>query len=208
MKARVYGGASQAERQSVRRNQLLEAAYNLLAGEGPAGVTVTAVSKEAGLSPRYFYEHFDNRDVLVQELIDRDAETVMAFIRDQALSTAGDPETRIRAGVEALLDALEADPRRAALGVATLHRDSVMRFRATVTRRMSDELARELNALLPDRETDVLVVSRLVIVGINELVIDWLGGQVPLERVDLVDVATRFASVTASELLGIEIIRI
>ncbi|MCC3312288.1 TetR/AcrR family transcriptional regulator [Nocardia africana] len=204
MTARVYGGVAEEDRRSDRRKRLIDSAYNLLAAGGPEAVTVTGVCREAGLSPRYFYENFDNRDALVQAILDAEADAVISFILERALSTPGGANERGHAAMDALLDALETDPRRAALGKATGHDDLLLRFRATVTKRMAAELATQLLDVpgFEDRRPDLHVASTLIMFGILQLVIDWLGGETTMSRQELVEVSVEFAIATLTHLLG------
>lgn len=61
---RRYGGASFEDRQSQRRDRLVRAAIDVFARAGRDGATVAAICAEAGLTARYFYESFPNRDAL------------------------------------------------------------------------------------------------------------------------------------------------
>ena len=64
---RRYGGASFADRQSERRERLIMAAIAVFGRAGREGATVAAICAEAGLTARYFYESFPNRDALFLE---------------------------------------------------------------------------------------------------------------------------------------------
>lgn len=62
--ARLYGGLSAKQRQADRRDRLIVAAIQVSARTGREGATVAAICAEAGLTARYFYESFANRDAL------------------------------------------------------------------------------------------------------------------------------------------------
>ncbi len=64
---RRYGGASFEDRQSDRREKLIRAAIDVFGRWGREGATVAAICAEAGLTARYFYESFPNRDALFLE---------------------------------------------------------------------------------------------------------------------------------------------
>lgn len=204
MTARVYGGVPEDVRRSERRKRLIEAAYSLLATDGPAAVTVAGVCRDAGLSPRYFYEAFDNRDALIQQIIDDETDAVITQIRERAVSTPGGARERGEAAVNALLDALDADGRRAALGRASDRDDLLLRFRDTVNKRMAGELAAELGKVAgyADRSDRVAIASTLIIVGIDQLSIDWLVGEMPMDRDRLVAISVQFAVATLEDQLG------
>lgn len=59
---RTWAGRTMAERQEDRRTRLLEAGIALIAAGGGQAVTVRAVCRESGLTSRYFYEQFTDRD--------------------------------------------------------------------------------------------------------------------------------------------------
>lgn len=62
--ARRYGGVSLEDRKAERRERLVAAAIAVSARLGRDGASVAAVCAEAGLTARYFYESFPNRDAL------------------------------------------------------------------------------------------------------------------------------------------------
>ncbi|MBL6853485.1 MAG: TetR/AcrR family transcriptional regulator [Alphaproteobacteria bacterium] len=61
---RRYGGASFEDRQADRRERLIAAAIEVFGRWGREGATVAAICAEAGLTARYFYESFPNREAL------------------------------------------------------------------------------------------------------------------------------------------------
>ena len=64
---RRYGGASFEDRLSERRERLIRAAVEMFGKAGREGATVAAICAHAGLTSRYFYESFPNRDALFLE---------------------------------------------------------------------------------------------------------------------------------------------
>ncbi|WP_187344521.1 TetR/AcrR family transcriptional regulator [Aldersonia kunmingensis] len=89
-----------SERQRIRRSELLHAGIELLgAPDGPA-VAVRAVCRRCGLTERYFYESFADREVFVAE--------VYKYVADEArnvliaaVASADNPPDRAQAAVEA-----------------------------------------------------------------------------------------------------------
>ena len=84
---RPYRGISAAERRADRRRRLLDGGLDVLAEVGVAGLTMTAVCARAGLTERYFYESFRDRDGLLRALSDQLADEVTEAIR-RAIATA------------------------------------------------------------------------------------------------------------------------
>ncbi|CAM3325616.1 TetR family transcriptional regulator [Nocardioides dubius] len=112
MSKRDWNGSSLEERRARRREQLLDAGVTLLAEAGAAGLTVRAVCRLSGLSERYFYESFSNRDLLVLAAFDRVAEEVSAALSEAVAQAPPTPEGVARAAVAAVLAATIDEPSR------------------------------------------------------------------------------------------------
>ena len=60
---RPYRGIKPDDRRAERRARLLDAGLSILGSEaGPEAVTVRGVCRQSGVSARYFYESFSDRD--------------------------------------------------------------------------------------------------------------------------------------------------
>lgn len=107
---RDYGGISAADRRADRRHRLLASGRQIWGEAGIGKVTVRGVCSAAGLTPRYFYEQFPNRDALLFAVSDD--------VRDQLLeglvaAGIGDPGTlgdKLRSALTAFLEIIAADP--------------------------------------------------------------------------------------------------
>jgi AcrR family transcriptional regulator len=97
-------------RAEAEAGSLVEAARAVLGRDGAAGLTVSEVLAEAGLSTRAFYRHFASKDELLLALFDADNEAVRARL-DAAIAAAPDPLAALRAWTDQLL-ALAYAPRR------------------------------------------------------------------------------------------------
>jgi AcrR family transcriptional regulator len=200
---RPYGGVAGDERRADRRRRLLDAGYTLLAEGGPAALTVTGVCKASGLTTRYFYEHFPNRDALMVAIVEADADAVIALIVEAATSGGDTPQTRGEAAVGALLDALEADPRRVQM---TREQDeAVLRLRHTVAARMTSALIATADLVWPGAAAHperVALAASLTVGGVLQMVVDWVDGDAQLSREELVRIAARFAVATGDVVLS------
>jgi AcrR family transcriptional regulator len=67
---RRWSGVPLEDRQVLRRDKLVDAGVQLLGEEGGPALTVRAVCREAGLTERYFYESFADRDEFVRGVYD------------------------------------------------------------------------------------------------------------------------------------------
>ena len=65
-----WSGVPLEDRQALRRDELIAAGVDLLGGEAGPALTVRAVCRAAGLTERYFYESFSDRDELVRAVYD------------------------------------------------------------------------------------------------------------------------------------------
>ena len=68
--ARPYRGVDAADRLASRRAGLLDAGLELLGGEESAELTVRAICRQAGVTARYFYESFADKDEFVAAVFD------------------------------------------------------------------------------------------------------------------------------------------
>ncbi len=109
---RRWRGRPPADRIAARREQLIEAAIELMATIGAAETSMRGVCRQAGLTERYFYESFPNLDALFTTAL----ETVVNDARDQllaALATApADPEKLFLHAISAFTDYIVEDRRR------------------------------------------------------------------------------------------------
>jgi AcrR family transcriptional regulator len=129
---RRYGGQSQERRVEERREKLMRAAAALYGRLGPAGASVTAICAEAGLTPRYFYESFLNREALLLAVFGAVCERLL-----EQIGAAIDPADPAASGVRAFFGLLAEHPDLARVFlVEAEHDDAAMRAvgRATMIR--------------------------------------------------------------------------
>ncbi len=97
-----------------QRERLLDATEALIAERGAARTTIEAIVKAAGVSTVTFYEHFRDKDECFLAALERAVEGLRAEVG--AALPAGAPRAeQVRAGLAALLAALDAEPARARL---------------------------------------------------------------------------------------------
>jgi AcrR family transcriptional regulator len=107
---RRYGGASAVERHADRRERLIRAAIMLYGEQGYRRTTVNAVCRAAGLTPRYFYEAFDNSEALLLATFGEVTHFVTQRVAAAADAAGGTPEDRLAALLTAYYDLLRDDP--------------------------------------------------------------------------------------------------
>ncbi|WP_197378667.1 TetR/AcrR family transcriptional regulator [Mycolicibacterium mengxianglii] len=75
-----WSGVPLEDRQARRREELIDAGIELLGGAGGPALTVRAVCRRAGLTERYFYESFADRDEFVRAAYDAVCNTAMSTL--------------------------------------------------------------------------------------------------------------------------------
>jgi AcrR family transcriptional regulator len=79
-----WSGVPIEDRQALRRDELVAAGVTLLGSAGGPALTVRAVCREAGLTERYFYESFSDRDEFVRAVYDDVCARAMATLMSAA----------------------------------------------------------------------------------------------------------------------------
>ena len=187
---RPYRGVSAEERRAQRRVRLMEAGLAVIGEHGINGLTMTAVIREAGLTERYFYESFADRDALLVDMFQAAVEATnlaAGAARDQA---GDDLFARCRATVAGALSVMTDDPRvgRAfleAVGNATLRpylREALRGFAAV----MATELGQGRERSAQDRAR-LDVAATALVGGITDVAAAWLDGRLTLSRDELTD---------------------
>lgn len=109
---RTFRGKTPDERRAERRAKLRDAALDLIADGGWSAATMTAICQRAGLTERYFYESFRDRETLYVSLLDELNADVERAVLEAAAIDAADARTRMRTVVDRVLAVFAADPRR------------------------------------------------------------------------------------------------
>lgn len=97
-----------------QRERILDATERLIAEVGAPAATIEAIVKRAGVSSVTFYEHFRNKDECFVATFERAVEGLSGEVR-AAAPAGGSWDDRVRAGLAALLGAIDAAPARARL---------------------------------------------------------------------------------------------
>lgn len=83
-----WSGVPLESRHALRRDNLVAAGVQLLGGAGGPALTVRAVCRHAGLTERYFYESFADREHFVRAVYDD--------VCTRAMATLTSAQTRAR----------------------------------------------------------------------------------------------------------------
>ncbi len=192
---RPYRGVSAEERRAVRKAALLEAALDLMGSPGSKPVTMTAVCERAGLTERYFYESFRDRDSLLLELLD----TIATEILDAALGAfehgEGTGEDRARQALAAFVHILTEDPRKGRVAIIEAVGIPALRARRQELFAGFERLALERSRQIYGNEAwgapDDQIASLFFVGGMAEVVARWLNGDVEATPEQIIEAATR-----------------
>lgn len=200
VKAGAYRGVSAEDRATGRRHRLLEAALEVWGRDGGAKITMTRVCAEAGLTERYFYEHFSGLDEALIAVVEGISEEIAATSL-AAMEVPGDPVERVRAAISAFVKILTDDPRKGRIAIVESgarealrpRRNELLLWFAQLAASEARELYGERAWLGHEGELSGL----LFVGGVFELVRAWLGDEVAASPQDLVEAATRHFTLTA-----------
>lgn len=190
---RSYGGKTAGERTAERRARLVAATVDVLAEQGEARTTMTAICAAAGLTERYFYESFSTLDDALLAALDSVCEEITQVVVDALATTTGPPDERVNAVMGALVALVVRSPDR--MRVAVIHSSANPRLRTRRHELIGDFaglVAREAAELYGDRAWPAdraRIHGLLYVAGFAELLAAWLSGDVDLAPDDLVETA-------------------
>jgi AcrR family transcriptional regulator len=99
-----WSGVPLQDRPVLRRDELIAAGIGLLGSRGGPALTVRAVCRATGLTERYFYESFNDRDEFVGAVYDDVCSTAMSAL----MKSADSPRDAVERFVALMVD----DPAR------------------------------------------------------------------------------------------------
>lgn len=187
--ARPYGGVDAADRQASRRARLLEAGLDLLGADLPqiAEVTVRGICRKAGLTARYFYESFADKDEFVSAVFDSVITELAA--RTQSVVNAAPPDQQVRVGMANIVRTIAGDARigRLLFG-AHLSNAVVVRKRVESSVLMAMLSGQHAGTVLrlPENER-VMAAGHFVVGGVAQTIGAWLAGEVRFKPERLIE---------------------
>ncbi|HYH62876.1 MAG TPA: TetR/AcrR family transcriptional regulator [Solirubrobacterales bacterium] len=185
MKAgRTYGGMTAEDRAAGRRERLLEAGLELFGTRGYLDTGVKDICAEAGLTDRYFYESFADKQRLFIEIFDQVTSGLFELVGHAVVSAGSEPEAQLRAAIGAFVEALADDNRKARLvfGEAPAAGPEAERHMRTTLRQFSALVAETARQHLPAdvSESLLIVFSHSVVGTIDRVVAEWQEGELDL----------------------------
>jgi AcrR family transcriptional regulator len=187
-RGRRWSGVPLEDRQALRRDELIAAGVQLLGGEGGPAVTVRAVCREAGLTERYFYESFADRDEFVRAVYDDVCARAMA-----ALMSATTPREAVERFVALMVD----DPVRGrVLLLAPAVEPVLVRSGAEWMPSFIDLLQRKLTQIGDPVRQKMIATS--LIGGLTALFTAYLDGRLAAGREQFIDYCVEMLLIRAA----------
>jgi AcrR family transcriptional regulator len=186
--ARPYRGVKAADRHAQRRARLLNAGLTVLGSDaGVEPLTVRGVCRQAGLSARYFYESFSDRDDFVGAVYDWVIADLAATT--QAAVTAAPPREQARAGMANIVRSIAGDTRVGrVLFSAELADPVVVRKRDESSTLLAMLLAQHVSQTFRVPEDDHLrAISHFTVGGVGQAITAWLAGQIVMTSDELIE---------------------
>jgi AcrR family transcriptional regulator len=192
---RPYRGVTAQERREERRAKLLEAGLDVVAEDGWPDTTVRKVCAAAGLTERYFYEAFEDRDGLLVSLFDHVAAEVTTTVVAAVQAAPHDATARAHAAIASFVDLLADDPRRAkVLLLEASNHEQLQRRRVlaiTAFAHLVRDQAAEFYGVSEGPELkDAELTAHALVGGLAQLLFAWLLGDLDVSRERLVEHAT------------------
>ncbi len=189
---RPYRGINPDDRRAERRGRLLDAGLSILGSEagseaGPEAVTVRGVCRQSGVSARYFYESFSDRDDFVGAVYDWVIADLAAST--QAAVTAAPPREQARAGMANIVRSIAGDARVGRLLFSAELADSVVvRKRDESTTLLATLLVQHVGQTLRVPEDEhTHATAHFTVGGVGQAVSAWLGGRIAMTADEVID---------------------
>jgi AcrR family transcriptional regulator len=175
---RAYGGVSATDRRAERRSKLLAAGRRIWGESGVGEVTVRAVCAAAGLTSRYFYEQFPNRDALLFAISDDVRDQLLAALVGAGVGDPGTLTDKVRSGLVAFLDVIAADPHIHRIATGDVSGvDGLTRHRTRILDMVTELIVEHAPAILQDETPDTAELrrgARFMVGGVNQIIEAWL----------------------------------
>ncbi len=189
---RSYGGEAGDARVARRRAALIDAALDMLTEPEVGAVTVRGICARAGLTPRYFYESFENVDALAGATYDG----VIVEIAERAaaaFASADEARDKVRSAVEAIVDVIDSDARKGRLIFADTLRSPVLAGRRADSLQMFANLTSESAAQVAriGSADETMAAAHFQVGGLGRVLASWTEGRLELDRERLVAVCVR-----------------
>lgn len=184
---RPYKGVAATDRIAERRAALREACLEIVGEHGTTAVSAEGVCRIAGLTKRYFYESYTDRDALLLAILD---EFLIGLEAEILAALDGVARTkRPRVVVDILVRALTADARVSrlfadapAVQVLREHRNAAVETYVVLLRDHVLPFRK-----VPNRTPAHDVVTRIIVAGTTDVISAWVHGHIEADPAVLAD---------------------
>ena len=185
---RPYRGIDAADRVAERRRRLLSAGLDILGAESDVSeVTVRGICRQAGVTARYFYESFTDKDGFVGVVFDWVIADIAATT--QAAVAAAPLAEQTRAGIANIVRTIVGDVRVGRLLFSSqLSNAVVARKRVESSALLAMLSGQHAGSVLhlPENEK-IKATAHFVVGGVAQTLSAWLVGDIALDPDQLVD---------------------
>jgi AcrR family transcriptional regulator len=189
--ARIYGGMTAEQREAGRRARLIDTAIELMGTRGAADTTVTAVCATSGVTSRYFYQHFADRDALLRAVAEQLRTTMQGAIVAAIPEGSLTPDALAQAPIRAMLTMIHNDPRLARiLFVESGTEPTLRQLRSEMMASFADLVWQQARLHLDISDSAVKVGELAAILGVGgvfEVLRRWADGELDYSPDQLVE---------------------
>jgi AcrR family transcriptional regulator len=174
---RRWSGVPLQDRQLLRRDELIAAGVALLGAESGPALTVRAVCRAAGLTERYFYESFTDRDEFVGAVYDDVCARAMSTLMSA---------TTAREAVERFVALMVDDPTRGRVLLLAPEGEPVLTHSGAAWMPRFIELLQHKLTRITDPAVQAMVATGLI-GALTALFTAYLGGRLTATREQFID---------------------
>ena len=172
-----WSGVPLQDRQTLRRDELIAAGVDVLGGADGGALTVRGVCRAAGLTERYFYESFGDRDDFVRAVYDHVCSTAMT-----TLTSSTTPRDAVERFVALMVD----DPVRGRVLLIAPEREPVLTKSGAEWMPSFIELIQHKLTRITDSAVQAMVATGLV-GALTALFTAYLNGRLEATREQFID---------------------
>lgn len=193
------------QREARRRTRLIDTAIDLMGTQGAADTTVTAVCATSGVTSRYFYQHFADRDALLRAVCEQLGATMQDAIL-QAIPAASPTADALAHGpIRALVNMIQNDPRLARiLFVESGTEPTLRQLRSEMMASFANLTLQQARLHLNISDSAVKVTELAAILGVGglfEVLRRWVDGELDYTADQLTDHCAGFLGSLATYVL-------
>jgi AcrR family transcriptional regulator len=179
------------QREAARRARLIDTAIELMGTQGAEHTTVTAVCAKSGVTSRYFYQHFADRDALLRAVAEQLRTTMQGAIVRAIPEGSLPPDALAQAPIRAMLTMIHNDPRLARiLFVESGTEPTLRQLRSELMASFADLVWHQARLHLNISDSAVKVGELAAILGVGgvfEVLRRWADGELDYTPDQLVE---------------------